>query len=606
MSVGVHIKAGGFDRGLIGPMIEANPDLIVTVGDGRDLDIPLAFHGALGDACHTGFRAMAYEEEVQNAMSAYAEARAANNKALMDLYAPEAVAAQWLNRISLMVAPGETDPAKRLDILSKQYGFITWQLLNEQKGHKDYQMRLDKARIALGVKHKIRMGVCAWGWGQPEPEEWLPYLPVLEAVKAAGDYATVILHVYWGPGAEPDPNDKVIFMRWKVYEAFCRAHNLDQVVDKQTEFWEYGKDEKGWRWPGGPLPDRYIEQLFIGDSFSPHIRKAAYDCSTIPDDHGQPHWYSLQENFILQQKKPGQPEIKVRPIDLLLARIKVSKKTLPRQLGTTVPTPPIEEEPPVEPEPAAVVYENHFDSFEPRRFADGMGDIMIPPGFEVGYLTGKNYGSLHGELSPSRETGVLKPDSFIFHVMGRMNAWLRVVFPTTPGDLYRLTVDTSATVQKVTRSIGLSPDLRDDPAGLDRVSTTDPARGVIVKERFATGSSMAAFWQAFTDQPIRSDAKIHGMKIERVAVAPPPVDTGVGPAITIDNGIRYNLRLTPAALGDTNLLKGELPARTKVHRTGKRQNGYSQVEVELSLDDSGPAIDIVGWLLSSGLQPVQS
>ena len=90
------------------------------------------------------------------------------------------------------------------------------------------------------------------------------------------------------------------------------------------------------------------------------------------------------------------------------------------------------------------------------------------------------------------------------------------------------------------------------------------------------------------------------------APAPIPAPPLTGPAVTRDDGTLYNLRLTPAALGATNLLRGQLPPGTKVQATGVTQNGYAQLQLTLSLDPSGPSIAITGWLLASGLETANS
>ncbi len=244
MSLGLHIKGGGFDMSLIAPIIASKPDIIVVVGGAKELDILRQIRAVLGDSCSYGFRAMDYEPWII---------------AVMGSADPVETAAGWLDDISVMVSPGETDPAKRLATLARDWGWVTWQGLNEESGYPQWRTAWDKARVDLAVQHKIKVGICGLGWGQPEPDFWQTYKPALVAAKAAGrDRAIVILHDYW-PGADgPTQDDPYIFMRWHDLRDFCVANGLEQIVAEQLEFWEYGKDVPGWRLVSGLLPDKYV------------------------------------------------------------------------------------------------------------------------------------------------------------------------------------------------------------------------------------------------------------------------------------------------------------------------------------------------------------
>lgn len=545
MSVGIHIKAGGFDRELIAPMIASKPDLIVVVGSGGDLDILRQFRAALGDTCAYGFRAMAYEPWIESVMGS------AN---------PEETAAGWLDDISIMVSPGEVDQDKRMATLARDWGWVTWQGLNEQSGYPKWQAAWDAARVALAVKYKIKVGICAWGWGQPEPETWADYDPALRAAYVAGpDRAVVILHDYWG-STEPDPTDKYIFMRWLVYSEYCAAHGMQALVDKQTEFWEYGKDQPGWRYPGGPLPAHYIDQLFTGDSFSPWIRKAAYDCSILPDDPGDQHWYSLQENYIIRPDKPHEPGEFVRPINLLLPRISAGIKTLPRQSA-----PPVD--PPTDPVTVALV---NPGMEEPALIGPAP---VLPLGWEFGY--NPNQAEVHSEIEMHPTHVKTGRQSTRMWGVGPWQGWYYQTFDTVPGATYAAQVDTLGTVTdtvdapsagKVKQKLALDPTGGTNPAGpiYQVLLNADQWYTLTSPSVKATGPRMTVFYKAENENARRADVFLDNVRITMLpATNPNPLDVIPLPApirVTVTGADGYlRIRSAPVALDPPTNETGRLP-----------------------------------------------
>lgn len=563
MSLGIHIKAASFDRSLIASIIRARPDLVVVVGGARDLSILAEIHVALGDTCHYGFRAMEFEPWIEASMGIADAAE---------------TAAGWLDDISIMCAPGEADPAKRLAIVAQQYGYITFQCLNEQKGSKKWQSDFDIARIDLGIEHKIRMGVCGWGWGQPEPQEWATYDPTLRKVKSAGDYATLILHNYWGPGWLPDPNDRAIFMRPLDLRDYCYAHDLHQVWDKQVEYWEFGKDEPGWRAAGGPLPDKYIDQLEDADSYTAHIRKACYDCSLTPDDPGQPHWYSLQENYIVQKAKPGQPEIKVRPIDLLLEAIANAPKTLPRSITAPAPNPqpdpvpvPTPDPTPI-PQPQVIAIANGTME-TPRVF----GHPAIPDGWGFEYRHAKKLVEVHSEMEQHPTHVKSGGQSARLWGVGSWIGWYYQVIDTVPGMIYTVMLDTLATVTDVvdapslgtvTQKVTLDPAAAIDPGGLGFSSITNSDTwSPLVYSAQATGPQMTIFYIVSNDNQRRADAFLDNVRVTAVPGQPVPAPDPLSfvpypdPQVAIVTGAAgyWRLRSTPYLLDPATNEVGRLP-----------------------------------------------
>lgn len=564
MSLGLHIKAAGFDTSLIPSIIKAKPDIIVVVGSSGDLQLLRQFYLTLGDTCSYGFRYMGAEPWIE---------------ALLGVGDPVDTAAGWLDDISVLVDPNQPDPVERIKTIALDWSFVTWQSLNEQSGSRKWQADYDKARIDLAVKYGIRVGICAWGYGQPEVSDWSIYDPALRAAFQAGPKrARLILHNYWST-AEPNNADRTFLMRPLDLADYCFAHGMQDLWDKQVEYWEYGRDVPGWRAFPGLMPATYVDQLFEADSFSPFIPKAIYDCSIIPDDAGEPHWHGIQENFIITPAKPHEPAEIVRPIDLILARMEQQHKVMPK----TPSAPPVQP-PPVTPPPApgpVVVTLINPDMEQPALSMPGNG---TPTGWEYGY-NGKQ-AEVHFEIEQHPTHVKTGRQSARLWGVGSWQGWLYQRFDTVPGATYTALLDTLATVTdvvdgaslgKVKQKIALDPSGNTDPSAPVFVVVANSDQWVTLETPGikATGPRMTIFYKVENDNQRRADAFLDNVRIVMIPAASTDLIPLPSPiAVTVAGASGYlRVRSTPVKSDPPTNETGRLPNGHRFYVKAKTQDG---------------------------------